>query len=187
MRAADTNFPRSKAAFAATSGPTSLMETLKFWNRYSWTDFYFEYAVLSIVAAYYALHKLGESRNGSLAQNYMRHIRPVLNVQFAQVGVPSAEGKIVPLSHDGAGVYESYATGRVNINRLWVEIRTTTRHDLAAMAVEYIAGGLFDFVSWEGDVAEIVIEPSVEWEGFTWAVISKSRMRKLRESRYDLV
>jgi PAT complex subunit CCDC47 len=111
----------------------------------------------------------------------------VLTAQFAQVGIPTSYGKIIPLSHDGPGVYESYATGRVNINRLWVEIRTQTRHDLIALLVESIAGGLFDLVPWEGDVAEIVIEPSAEWEGFTWAVVKKSQMRKLREGRYDLV
>jgi len=93
----------------------------------------------------------------------------------------------VPLSHDGAGFYESYATGRININRLWIEIKTISRHDLVAFVVESIAGWFFESFAEEGDVIQVTIEPNVDWEGFTWGVVKKSRMRRLRESRYDLV
>jgi len=123
----------------------------------------------------------------NLARKWVRANRPLLTSEFAQFGIPSTEGRLVPLSHDGAGVYESYATGRININRLWVEIKTISRHDVVAFIVESVAGWLWESFSEEGDVVQITIEPNVEWEGFTWGVVKKSRMRRLRENRYDLV
>jgi len=94
---------------------------------------------------------------------------------------------MLPLSQDGAGVFESYATGRIGINRLWIEIKMISRHDIVAWVVESIGSFLFDFLGNGEDVVEIVIEPNVEWEGFTWGVVRKGMMRKLREKRYDLV
>ena len=112
----------------------------------------------------------------------------MLNEQFAQVGIPSIDGRVVPLSNDGGAVYESYATGRVGIQRLWVEMRMVSRHDFVAWIVEFVGGWFFDWFSSGGeDIVEVTIEPSVEWEGFTWGVVRKGKMRRLRETRYDLV
>ena len=112
----------------------------------------------------------------------------MLNEQFSQVGIPSVDGRIVPLSPDGGGVYESYATGRVGINRLWVEMRMVSRHDFVAWIVEVVGGWFFDwFSSTSEDVVEVNIEPNIDWEGFTWGVVKKGKMRRLREIRYDFV
>jgi hypothetical protein len=173
------------SGIAAT--PTRFVDHLKFWKRHSWRDFYFEYAVLSVISLYFLMYTLGRKRNRSLAQRWLLANRPLLNNEFAQFGIPSVDGRVVPLSHDGAGVYETYATGRINIHRLWVEIKTISRHDLVAFVFESVAGFLFESFSEEGDVVQVIIEPNVEWEGFTWGVVKKSRMRRLRESRYDLV
>ena len=64
-----------------------------------------------------------------------------------------------------------------------------SRHDIVAWIVEFVGGWLFDWlVSGDGeDIVEISIQPNVEWEGFTWGVVRKGKMRKLKESRYDLV
>ncbi len=168
--------------------PTKFIDSLKFWHRFGWRDFYFEYAILTFIGTYYTLHKLGLKRNSSLAQSWIRVNRRMLNEQFSQVGIPSVDGKVVPLSHDGGAVYESYATGRVGINRLWVEMRMVSRHDFVAWIVEVVGGWFFDWFSSEGeDVVEVTIEPNVDWEGFTWGVVKKGKMRRLREIRYDLV
>jgi hypothetical protein len=82
-------------------------------------------------------------------------------------------------------VYESYATGRAGIRRLWIEINLASRHDVVAWIVETVGGWLFDYL--QSDVVEVTIQPNVEWEGFAWGVVQKSKMRKLKESRYDLV
>lgn len=139
------------------------------------------------MALYYLLHTLGRRRNQRLAQNWVRANRPLLTNEFAQFGIPSTEGSVVPLSHDGAGVYESYATGRININRLWIEIKTVTRHDVVAWVIESVGGFLFESFAGEGDSVEITVEPNVAWEGFTWGVVKRGRMRRLKEDRYDLV
>jgi Protein of unknown function (DUF1682) len=93
----------------------------------------------------------------------------------------------VPLSHDGGAVYQSYATGRVGIRRLWIEITTVSRHDVVSWLAESIGSFFFDIFGPGEDLVEVTIEPSAEWEGFTWAVVRKGKMRKLGESRYDLV
>lgn len=93
----------------------------------------------------------------------------------------------MPFSDDGAGTYESYATGRVGINRLWIEINTVTRHDVVAFVVEMFVSFLFDYFGPGEDLVEVNIEPNVEWEGFTWGVVRKQNMKRLRETRYDLV
>ena len=82
-------------------------------------------------------------------------------------------------------MFEAYATGRTGVKRLWIEIQLVSRHDVVAWIMEILASWLFDFL--QGDVVEISIQPSAEWEGFTWALVCKAKMRKLRESRYDLV
>jgi hypothetical protein len=169
--------------------PAKFVDQLKFWRRTTWRDFYFEYAVLSLIAVYYTLHYLGRRRNTRLAQSWIRSNRTLFNEQFAQFGIPSNDGRVVPLSHDGAGVYESYATGRVGINRLWVEINMLSRHDMIAWIVETVGGFFWDGFTngGSGDLVQVEIDPSAEWEGFTWGVVRKGRMRKLKESRYDLV
>jgi hypothetical protein len=164
------------------------VDALKFWHRFGWRDFYFEYAILTLIATYYTLHTLGQKRNKSLAQSWIQVNHPMLNEQFAQVGIPSVDGKFVPLLDDGGSIYESYATGRVGIQRLWVEIRTVSRHDLVAWIVESVGSWFFDWMSsGDEDIVEVTIEPNVEWEGFTWGVVKKGKMRRLRETRYDLV
>ena len=80
-----------------------------------------------------------------------------------------------------------YATGRVGIKRLWVEIRMATRHDFIAWFIETVGDWFFEWFGSNGDIVEICIEPNVEWEGFTWGVVRKGKMRKLREGRYDVV
>ena len=165
--------------------PTGFLEALKFWKRYGWRDFYFEYAIVSVCLVYYGLYALGKARNTKYAQSWVRSNETLLTSQFAQFGIPSVDGRIVPLSHDGGGVYESYATGRAGIRRLWIEINLVSRHDVVAWIVETVGGWLFDYL--QGDVVEVTIQPNVEWEGFAWGVVRKSKMRKLRESRYDLV
>ena len=63
-----------------------------------------------------------------------------------------------------------------------------SRHDVVAWVVEVVGGFLFD--SWaagEGDMIEVSIEPDASWEGFTWGVVKKGKMRRLKEARYDLV
>jgi hypothetical protein len=167
--------------------PTSFLENLKFWRRYTWRDFYFEYATFAVIGTYYALHTFGRKRNTKLAQRWVRANRKLLSDQFAQFGVPSVDGRIVPLSHDGGGVYESYATGRVNITRLWIEIGMKSRHDFVAWIVESVVGFFWEGFGGGGDTVEIVIEPSGEWEGFVWGIVRKGMMRRLREKRYDLV
>jgi Protein of unknown function (DUF1682) len=85
-------------------------------------------------------------------------------------------------------VFETYATGRVNVNRLWVEMRMVSRHDVLAWIMESLGGWLFEGLGGDGeDIVEVTIEPSVEWEGFTWGVVRKGKMRKLKGSRYNLV
>jgi len=143
---------------------------------------------MSLAALYYGLHSLGRSRNTRLAQNWVRATHSLFTSQFAQFGIPSVDGRVVPLSHDGGGVYESYATGRVGIKRLWVEIKMVSRHDVVAWVIEVVGGFFFDWwAAGEGDMIEISIEPDGNWEGFTWGVVRKGKMRRLKESRYDLV
>ena len=111
----------------------------------------------------------------------------MLSSQFAQFGIPSVDGRVVSLSHDGSGVYETFATGRLNVHRLWVEIRLNSRHDLVAWMVEGVMGFLYEGFAAYGDVVEVVVDPSCDWEGFTWSVVKKGKMRALRDKRYDLV
>lgn len=67
-----------------------------------------------------------------------------------------------------------------------------SRHDFVAWIVEVVGG--FFLEGWFGDagsgedIVEVNIQPNVgEWEGFTWSVVRKGKMRKLKETRYDLV
>ena len=63
-----------------------------------------------------------------------------------------------------------------------------SRHDVVAWVIEVVGGFFFDWwAAGEGDMIEISIEPDGNWEGFTWGVVRKGKMRRLKESRYDLV
>jgi hypothetical protein len=160
---------------------------MKFWRHHTWRDFYFEYAIITIALLYYASYSYGQSINTRLAQSWIRANTSLLTSQFAQFGLPSIDGRVVPLSHDGGGVFETYATGRVGISRLWVEIECSSRHDFVAWVIEVVGGFFFEGMGGQGDRVEVVIEPSGEWDGFVWGVVRKGIMRRLRETRYDLV
>ena len=160
---------------------------MKVWKRYGWRDFYYEYAMLCIAVLYYILHRLGQKRNQFLAQKWIDSNKALLTEQFAQFGIPSNDGRIVPLSHDGGALYESYATGRVAIRRLWIEINMISRHDPFALVVESVGSFFFEWFGPGQDLVEVTIEPSAEWEGFTWGVVKKGKMRRLKQTSYSLV
>lgn len=185
--AVETDISDASTTATVVATPTGFIENLKFWKRHTWRDFYFEYGILSLITLYYTIHYLGKKRNQALAQSWIRSHRQLLSSQFAQFGIPSVDGRVVPLSHDGGGVYESFATGRVNVHRLWVEMKLNSRHDVVAWIVESFMGFLYEGFGAYGDLVETIIDPSCDWEGFTWSVVKKGKMRSLRDKRYDLV
>ncbi|KAJ5855981.1 uncharacterized protein N7529_009925 [Penicillium soppii] len=111
------------------------------------------------------------------------------------------------LKEKSASEFAAYATGRQNVAFLDVSIKMPKRYNPITYVMEY--GLSFFFESWEPPVEKYeallyafdgkekdlvpvlsrdtapVKVPSSTYDGFIWAVVHKSHMRKFRNDRYD--
>lgn len=111
------------------------------------------------------------------------------------------------LKERSACEFASYATGRQNVAFLDVNLKMPKRYNPITFIMEYVFS--FFFESWEPPVEKYealvyafdgkekdlvpvlakdsvpVKVPSSTYDGFIWAVVHKSHMRKFRNDRYD--
>ena len=104
--------------------------------------------------------------------------------------------------------FVTYATGRQNVAFLDVALKLPKRYNPITFTMEYVFS--FFFESWpapsesvealsygfDGKEKALVPTPSMDpstlkvanstYDGFIWAVVHKSHMRKIREDRYDV-
>lgn len=155
---------------------------MSLWQRLKLSDWRLELFTLVFIAVYIILYKAGDWYNGALVNSFLGGLRGVFEENFFQYGV--GDGKLYV--KDNCESYSSYATGRENIASVNVVIRLAPRQNIFIWIMELLLGYFTDSVPAPKDRAEIVLTPSVDYENFIAAVVSKLGMSEYRKLNYYL-
>lgn len=151
-------------------------------QRLQTNDWRLEYFTLSFIVGFALLFKLGDWYNQSRVTGFLNGVKSVFQENFHQFGVE--EGKLY--EKDSAESYASYATGRKNIAKANIVFRLAPRQNLLVWLMEMAFSFFTESVLYPTDRVEIVLTPSVDYENFISAVVSKLGMNEYRKFNYYL-
>lgn len=154
----------------------SLVERLKI------HDWRLELFTLFFIFAYAFAHKCGDLYNNSLVTGFLNGVRGAFEENFALYGV--CEGKL--FVKDSSENYSSYATGRDNIAKVNIDFRLAPRQNCFLWAIESVFSIFMDAVIPPEDRIHIEIIPSIDYEHFITAIVSKLGMDHYRRVNYFL-
>ncbi|KAJ6069601.1 hypothetical protein N7499_011488 [Penicillium canescens] len=171
------------------------------WERTSLSDFKQEGMIMPVILLIVLFHLWGARKNRSKAKAWAQAHGPALQKEFAVVGfdgiarqAPEDDENVTVeltnpeslLKEKSACEFAAYATGRQNVAFLDLFLR-----ELGAPVEKYEAL-LYAFDGKEKDLVPVLNKestpvkvPSSTYDGFIWAVVHKSHMRKFRNDRYD--
>lgn len=197
------------------------------WKRHELHEFKTEGVVLILIVLFAIVHVWGTRVNRKKAEQFAKNYGPSMREQFAHTGfgpkalsVEDAEGAGLARAADNqrpwelmreksVSTYISYATGRINVAFLDVEINLVKRYNPFMLAIEYIGSFLMESIDppmenlscvlypFDGKETKTVpgLLPGTEellknqkstYDNFVWAIVNKDRMKALRNDRYDL-
>ncbi|KAL0931903.1 DUF1682 domain protein [Colletotrichum truncatum] len=185
-------------------------------ERHSLSEFKLEGAILAVSAIIFLLHIIGARLNRNKAKAWAAAHAPTLKNEFASVGFSSrstvdsdpkdTEGM---LREKSLFEFASYGTGRQNIAFMDVKLTLNKRFNPALSIVETVSSFFMDTVEAPHDSLEAVIYPfdgkesltvpsvpgthelrskenKSTYDNFVWAIVSKDRMKQVRDDRYDV-
>ncbi|KAK2055132.1 DUF1682-domain-containing protein [Colletotrichum caudatum] len=185
-------------------------------ERHSLGEFKLEGAILAVSAVIFLLHIIGTRLNRRKAQTWAVAHAPLLKSEFASVGFsPRSTTNSDPkdtaglLREKSLFEFASYSTGRQNVAFMDVKLTLTKRFNPALSIVESVSSFFMDAVETPHDSVEAVIYPfdgkenltvpsvpgthelrskenKSTYDNFVWAIVSKDRMRQVRDDRYDV-
>ncbi|RLV90146.1 endoplasmic reticulum membrane protein [Spathaspora sp. JA1] len=158
------------------------LTAMSIWQRIQIRNWNLELITITFIFAFVAIYKLGDLYNASKATKFLNGITPVLSKNFYQVGVNSKQLYI----KDSAENYSSYASGRTNIAKVDIKLVLQPRQNLFVWILEYLLGFFTDSVRIPTDKAEIIITPSITYDNFVVAIVSKLGMNDARKFNYFL-
>lgn len=104
-------------------------------------DFVIEAYLLAAIALYYVASLVGARINRSEAKQWYDKNLPVLQPEFAGLGLGDENKQFVA---DGNDEFLSYATGRRAVAHAWLRVQTKPRHDPFS-ALYHLARGVIDY------------------------------------------
>ncbi|OLN93974.1 UPF0674 endoplasmic reticulum membrane protein [Colletotrichum chlorophyti] len=185
-------------------------------ERHSLSEFKLEGAILAVSAVIFLLHIIGTRLNRKKARSWATAHAPVLKSEFASVGFsPRSTVDTDPKDADGLlrekSLFEfaSYATGRQNVAFMDVKLTLIKRFNPFLGIVEAVSSFFMDSIETPHDALEAVIYPfdgkesltvpavpgthelrskegKSTYDNFVWAIVSKERMKQVRDDRYDV-
>lgn len=155
---------------------------MSLWERLKINDWRLELFTLGFIFVYILLYKAGDWYNRTLVVSFLGGLRGVFEENFFQYGV--GDGKLYV--KDNSESYSSYATGRQNISAVNVILRLAPRQNIFIWIMELLFSFFTESVPAPQDRAEIVLTPSVDYENFIAAVVSKLGMNDYRKMNYYL-
>ncbi|EGW32947.1 uncharacterized protein SPAPADRAFT_60286 [Spathaspora passalidarum NRRL Y-27907] len=158
------------------------LTAMSIWQRIAIRNWSLEIVTVSFIFSFIAIYKLGDLYNQSKATTFLKGISPVLKKHFYQVGVTGDKLYV----KDSAENFSSYATGRTNIAKVDIKISLQPRQNLFVWILEYVLGFFTGSVKIPTDKAEITITPSVQYDNFIVAIVSKLGMNDARKFNYFL-
>ncbi|CAG8973504.1 hypothetical protein HYALB_00002829 [Hymenoscyphus albidus] len=200
-------------------------------ERHSLSDFKQEGLILSFIAVIIVIHLFGTGTNQKKAKSWIAAHSSLLKKEFALVGFggpqpPSvddvqSEGLAKSLASDTLHLPEdllkekspyefaTYATGRLNIAFLDVNLTLHKRYSPVSTIAEYAMSLFFESMPTPAERMEAIIypfdgrealsvpgappgaqevrkDPKSNYDGFVWALVNKDTMKQLRDDRYDV-
>ncbi|KAI3527174.1 hypothetical protein CSPX01_17186 [Colletotrichum filicis] len=185
-------------------------------ERHSLSEFKLEGAILAVSAVIFLLHIIGSRLNRKKAKSWATAHAPVLKSEFASVGFsPRSTTDTDPKDPTGLlrekSLFEfaSYGTGRQNVAFMDVKLTLTKRFNPFLSIIEAVTSFFMDTVEAPHDSVEAVIYPfdgkesltvpaipgthelrskenKSTYDNFVWAIVSKERMKQVRDDRYDV-
>lgn len=145
-------------------------------------DWRLELFTLLFIVVFAVLYKVGDLYNLKKVINFLEGVRPVFAENFALFGV--GEGQLCV--KDSSEAYSSYASGRENIQKVNINFRLAPRQNSFLWAIESVMSMFVESVTTPEDRVDITITPSVEYEHFITAIVSKLGMDHYRKLNYFL-
>uniref|UniRef100_A0A1I7TFS4 PAT complex subunit CCDC47 n=1 Tax=Caenorhabditis tropicalis TaxID=1561998 RepID=A0A1I7TFS4_9PELO len=129
-----------KAKETETEDQQTPVQPLKFTDvpahfRSNWASYQVEGIVVLIILIYLFNYIVGKTTNATIANTVFEMCRPVLEEQFAVVGDDGTTEleKLEPsLRRDTDSTFSAWCTGRVNVNSLFIQMKTIKRQDLVS-------------------------------------------------------
>ncbi|OQE27954.1 hypothetical protein PENFLA_c005G02132 [Penicillium flavigenum] len=180
------------------------------WERTSPKDFMQEAMVLPFIILIVVFHLWGTRKNRRKAKEWAKAHATALQNEFAVVGFGGLQGTVTPdslLKEKSLQEFTSYATGRQNVAFVDISVKLPKRYNPVTYWMDYALSFLWE--SWsapterieatsyafDGKEKDLVPVPSKDssalkvnnsaYDGFIWAIVHKSCMRKVRQDRYD--
>lgn len=138
------------------------------------------------IALLLIVYTLGKMWNRRMSKAIYGALVPMFREQFAQVGFGGDEPPIRPR---GPNKFTTYLTGRENIAFVDVQLVLTPRQDPFAFLARLTDDMIFSTATepvCDRILLDIVPQEGKPFGDIVFGIVDKLRMRKLRETRYDL-
>lgn len=226
--------PASGGPSAAASATGSAVPFTKWYNiheRHSLNEFKQEAVILAAIILIVLIHLWGTRTNRAKAKAWISAHESALEKEFALVGFggrkpPSAEEverhgllqaatnerlnlPVQLLKEKSPSEFATYATGRLNVAFLDVNVNLVKRYSPLSWIAEYAISFFIDSVPAPNERMQAILYPfdgretltvpgqipgaselrgtlKSGYDGFVWAIVSKDGMKQLREERYDV-
>ncbi|KAJ6179474.1 hypothetical protein N7519_009935 [Penicillium mononematosum] len=180
------------------------------WERTSPKDFMQEAMVLPFIILIVVFHLWGTRKNRRKAKEWAKAHATALQNEFAVVGFGGLQGTATPdslLKEKSLQEFVSYATGRQNVAFVDISVKLPKRYNPVTYWMDYALSFLWEswaaptekveatLYAFDGKEKDLVPVPSKDssalkvnnstYDGFIWAIVHKSCMRKVRQDRYD--
>lgn len=201
-------------------------------ERHSLSEFKQEGVIFAAIIVVVIIHLWGTRTNRAKAKAWIAAHEEALEKEFVLVGfggrkAPSAEDvekngllqagaseklnlPVELLKEKSPSEFATYATGRLNVAFMDVNLNMIKRFNPLSVMAEYATSFFFDSISPPGERMEAILYPfdgkealtvpgqiqsaaeskardtKSAYDGFVWAVVGKDTMKRLREERYDV-
>ena len=169
-----------------------------------------EAMVLPFIILIVVFHLWGTRKNRRKAKEWAKAHATALQNEFAVVGFDGLQGTATPdslLKEKSPQEFVSYATGRQNVAFVDISVKLPKRYNPVTYWMDYALSFLWEswsaptekieatsyaFDGTEKDLVPVLAKDSSTlkvnnstYDGFIWAIVHKSCMRKVRQDRYD--
>lgn len=154
------------------------------WNRLKLMSWNIELLAIGAILIYTFLFKIGDIYNRRKVTSFLNSLNDVFKKNFFQYGV--SENSL--FVKDSPENYASYATGRINIDKVNISIRLQPRQNIFIWLFENVFSFFLDSIEKSEDVADFTITTSsdVTYDNFIAAIVSKAGMNNFRNANYFL-
>ncbi|KAF2860367.1 DUF1682-domain-containing protein [Piedraia hortae CBS 480.64] len=197
-----TSTSAAAAAAAVSPGPDAAVYTkwYRVWERTTPADFYQEMAIVPFLLLIILTYLWGSRANRGRAKQWMETHRPIMEAEFAQVGL--GKGK-ADLKQKTLSEFTTYATGRQSVAWLDVKLQLYPRYNPSRWFGQWLISFFMESlpaptermeavaVCFDGKEKTLLPLPPMAskdsaFDGFVWAIVHKDVMAKLRDERYDV-